>query len=88
VVWLSIARTPLFELAVITVGAVLVLLLMSMPRLRWWERERRARSAAARSAVADHLAARSPVMSATRPGNAGPEDAPPRAASGVSARPR
>jgi UDP-GlcNAc:undecaprenyl-phosphate GlcNAc-1-phosphate transferase len=88
VVWLSIAKTPLFELAVITVGAVLVLLLMSMPRLRWWERGRRARSAAARSAVADHLAARSPVMSATRPGNAGPEDAPPRAASGVSARPR
>jgi UDP-GlcNAc:undecaprenyl-phosphate GlcNAc-1-phosphate transferase len=88
VVWLSIAKTPLFELAVITVGAVLVLLLMSMPRLRWWERGRRARSAAARSAVADHLAARSAVMSATRPGGAGPEDAAPRAPSGVSARPR
>ena len=38
VVWLSIARTPLFVLAVITVVAVLLLLLMSMPRLRWWER--------------------------------------------------
>jgi UDP-GlcNAc:undecaprenyl-phosphate/decaprenyl-phosphate GlcNAc-1-phosphate transferase len=40
VVWLSIARTQLFVLAVATVGAVLVLLLMSMPRLRWWERRR------------------------------------------------
>ncbi len=40
VVWLSIARTPLFALAVITVAAVLMLLLMSMPRLRWWERGR------------------------------------------------
>ena len=88
VVWLSIAKTPLFELAVITVGAVLVLLLMSMPRLRWWERGRRARSAAARSAVADHLAARPAVMSATRPGGAGPEEAAPCAPSGVSARPR
>ena len=38
VVWLSIARTPLFVLAVITAAAVLLLLMMSMPRLRWWER--------------------------------------------------
>jgi UDP-GlcNAc:undecaprenyl-phosphate GlcNAc-1-phosphate transferase len=64
VVWLSIAKTPLAVLAVITVAAVLLLLLMSMPRLRWWERGRRARSAAASSAaassaVADQLAARS-----------------------------
>jgi len=84
VVWLSIAKTPLFALAVITVAAVLMLLLMSMPRLRWWERGRRARSAAAaRSAVADHLAARSAVSGAPRP-----EDAARRATSGVSARPR
>src|SRR5260221_744777 len=62
VVWLSIARTPLFALAVITVAAVLMLLLMSMPRLRWWERGRQARAAATRSAVADHLAARSAVV--------------------------
>jgi UDP-GlcNAc:undecaprenyl-phosphate/decaprenyl-phosphate GlcNAc-1-phosphate transferase len=40
VVWLSIARTPLFVLAVITAAAVLLLLMMSMPRLRWWERAR------------------------------------------------
>ncbi|HLQ56795.1 MAG TPA: MraY family glycosyltransferase [Streptosporangiaceae bacterium] len=41
VVWLSIAKTQLFVLAVATVGAVLMLLLMSMPRLRWWDRSRR-----------------------------------------------
>src|SRR6266536_3621957 len=41
VVWLSIVRTQLFVLAVATVAAVLTLLLMSMPRLRWWERRRR-----------------------------------------------
>jgi len=41
VVWLSIAKTQLFVLAAATVAAVLVLLLMSMPRLRWWERHRR-----------------------------------------------
>ena len=38
VVWLSIANTQLFVLAVATVAAVLTLLLMSMPRLRWWDR--------------------------------------------------
>jgi UDP-GlcNAc:undecaprenyl-phosphate GlcNAc-1-phosphate transferase len=40
VVWLSIARTPLYILAVVTVVSVLALLLMSMPRFRWWERRR------------------------------------------------
>src|SRR5215813_7136486 len=34
VVWLSIVRTPLFVLVIITVGAMLLLLLVSMPRLR------------------------------------------------------
>ena len=38
VVWLSVAKTQLFVFAVATVAAVLVLLLMSMPRLRWWRR--------------------------------------------------
>jgi len=108
VVWLSIAKTPLFALAVITVAAVLMLLLMSMPRLRWWERGRQARAAAARSLVADQLAARSAVAASpaggpggsshrastpAEPSTAGgprvrPEDVAPRAASGVSARPR
>ena len=45
VVGLSITKTPLFVLAVATVAAVLVLLLMSMPRLRWWERGRPAQRA-------------------------------------------
>jgi UDP-GlcNAc:undecaprenyl-phosphate GlcNAc-1-phosphate transferase len=39
VIWLSFAKTQLFVLAVATMGAVLVLLLMSMPRLRWWRRK-------------------------------------------------
>jgi UDP-GlcNAc:undecaprenyl-phosphate/decaprenyl-phosphate GlcNAc-1-phosphate transferase len=38
VVWLSIVRTPLFVLAMVTVGAMLALLLVSMPRLRPWAR--------------------------------------------------
>ena len=38
VVWLSIARTQAFIFAVTTLGAVLLLLLMTMPRLRWWQR--------------------------------------------------
>ena len=38
IVWLSIAKTQLFVFGVTTVAAMLVLLLMSMPRLRWWER--------------------------------------------------
>ena len=38
VVGLSITKTPLFVFAVATAAAVLALLLMSMPRLRWWER--------------------------------------------------
>jgi UDP-GlcNAc:undecaprenyl-phosphate GlcNAc-1-phosphate transferase len=39
VVALSILRTPLLALAGMTLAAVLALLLMSMPRLRWWERK-------------------------------------------------
>jgi UDP-GlcNAc:undecaprenyl-phosphate/decaprenyl-phosphate GlcNAc-1-phosphate transferase len=40
VVGLSIVTTPLIFLAATTLGAVLVLALLSMPRLRWWERKR------------------------------------------------
>jgi UDP-GlcNAc:undecaprenyl-phosphate GlcNAc-1-phosphate transferase len=47
VVWLSIAKTQLFVFAVATLAAVLALLLMSMPRLRWWGR-RGAQAGAAR----------------------------------------
>ncbi len=38
VVLLSIMRTKLYVLGIVTVGGVLVLLLLSMPRLRWWAR--------------------------------------------------
>jgi UDP-GlcNAc:undecaprenyl-phosphate GlcNAc-1-phosphate transferase len=38
VVGLSILKTPLLVLAGTTVAAVLVLVLFSIPRLRWWER--------------------------------------------------
>jgi UDP-GlcNAc:undecaprenyl-phosphate/decaprenyl-phosphate GlcNAc-1-phosphate transferase len=40
VVLLSIMRTKLYVLGIVTVGGVLVLLLLSMPRLRWWARPR------------------------------------------------
>jgi UDP-GlcNAc:undecaprenyl-phosphate GlcNAc-1-phosphate transferase len=35
---LSIVRTPLVVLAAVTAGGMLALLLMSIPRLRWWAR--------------------------------------------------
>jgi UDP-GlcNAc:undecaprenyl-phosphate GlcNAc-1-phosphate transferase len=54
IVWLSIARTRLFVLAVTTLAAVLVLLLMSMPRLRPWDRGRSRARAAARSRAGSH----------------------------------
>jgi hypothetical protein len=51
VVWLSVEKTvqprnaghhgePIFVFVLITVAAVAALLLMSMPRLRWWQRTR------------------------------------------------
>ena len=52
IVWLSIAKTPLSLLAVTTLAAMLALLMMSMPRLRWWKRGRRARPATAGPAPA------------------------------------
>jgi len=61
VVWLSIAKTQLFVLAAATVAAVLVLLLMSMPRLRWWERHRRPGAGA-------HQASSQPAAAESRPG--------------------
>jgi UDP-GlcNAc:undecaprenyl-phosphate GlcNAc-1-phosphate transferase len=41
VVTLSILGRPSWVFGAITVGAVLLLLLMSMPRLRWWGRQQR-----------------------------------------------
>jgi UDP-GlcNAc:undecaprenyl-phosphate/decaprenyl-phosphate GlcNAc-1-phosphate transferase len=47
VIWFSTVRTPLFVFGVITLGAIVALLLMSMPRLRWWKRAARAGALAA-----------------------------------------
>jgi UDP-GlcNAc:undecaprenyl-phosphate/decaprenyl-phosphate GlcNAc-1-phosphate transferase len=72
VVWLSIAKTPLIALAMTTLAAMLVLLMMSMPRLRWWERSRRAAAVVAGPVVAGPGVA-GPVMAGagmTRPGPA------------------
>jgi UDP-GlcNAc:undecaprenyl-phosphate/decaprenyl-phosphate GlcNAc-1-phosphate transferase len=75
IVWLSIARTRLYVLAVTTLAAVLVLLLMSMPRLRWWDRGRRSRAAArsgeVRSGVGSHELVGA-VPGAARHGAGGP----------------
>jgi UDP-GlcNAc:undecaprenyl-phosphate GlcNAc-1-phosphate transferase len=38
VIWLSIVRTPLVVLAIVTVAAIVALLLVTMPRLRPWSR--------------------------------------------------
>jgi UDP-GlcNAc:undecaprenyl-phosphate GlcNAc-1-phosphate transferase len=46
VVLLSIMRTKLLVLGLVTVAGVLVLLLASMPRLRWWNRRGQLRLAA------------------------------------------
>jgi UDP-GlcNAc:undecaprenyl-phosphate/decaprenyl-phosphate GlcNAc-1-phosphate transferase len=65
IVWLSIAKTQLVVLAVTTLLAAGALLLMSMPRLRWWERGRRR----VRAAVAARPATPDPVAPAmARPG--------------------
>jgi UDP-GlcNAc:undecaprenyl-phosphate/decaprenyl-phosphate GlcNAc-1-phosphate transferase len=92
IVWLSIARTPLSLLAVTTLAAMLALLMMSMPRLRWWKRGRRARTpvampaaaAVAAAPVPATLAPAAPVLSAppvvAPPAVAPPAVAPPRPA--------
>jgi UDP-GlcNAc:undecaprenyl-phosphate/decaprenyl-phosphate GlcNAc-1-phosphate transferase len=90
IVWLSIAKTPLSLLAVTTLAAMLALLMMSMPRLRWWKRGRRAQASVARPAAAPAAAApavpapvspasAAPVLSAP-PAVAPPAVAPPRPA--------
>jgi UDP-GlcNAc:undecaprenyl-phosphate GlcNAc-1-phosphate transferase len=70
VVWLSFARTQLFVFAVTTLAAVLVLLMMSMPRLRFWNRRRNGRPG--------RIAAPAPVAVARPPGPAGTSTAMPR----------
>ncbi len=77
VVLLSIMRTRLLILGIVTLGGVLVLLLASMPRLRWWNRQGQLRLAA-------NLAG--PVPSAAGPGAVG-RQAPSAAAPGSASRP-
>ena len=90
IVWLSIARTPLSLLAVTTLAAMLALLMMSMPRLRWWKRGRRARTPVARPAAAAVAAA--PVPATLAPAapvlSAPPVVAPPVVAPPAVAPPR
>jgi UDP-GlcNAc:undecaprenyl-phosphate/decaprenyl-phosphate GlcNAc-1-phosphate transferase len=89
VVWLSIQKTvkagnsnhhgaPIAVFVIITVVAVAVLLFLSMPRLRWWQRARLTAPADAgtagagvASAGAAELGAGSPVLDS--PGLAGPK---------------
>ena len=48
VVLLSIMRTKLYVLGIVTIGGILVLLLLSMPRLRWWVKPEPGRRSAVR----------------------------------------
>ena len=80
IVWLSIARTPVFVFAVTTFVAIVALMFMSMPRLRWWQRSRR-RSRAAAASVATQS------ISMARPEPAGGNGSAHRAAGNGSARP-
>src|SRR5215475_1288010 len=90
VVWLSIAQTPLFVLVIVTVGAMLALLFVSMPRLRPWARPAAAHPAtgeggapsAAASPAGAH--ARRPAAHAPAPD---PGPAPPGPAHRPPARP-
>jgi hypothetical protein len=71
-------------LAVTTLAAVLVLLLMSMPRLRPWDRSRRHARAAARSGAGAHGLAGA-VPGAARHGAGGPVPAAARHGAGSNA---
>jgi UDP-GlcNAc:undecaprenyl-phosphate/decaprenyl-phosphate GlcNAc-1-phosphate transferase len=89
VVWLSLEKTqeagaanhhghPFVWFVLITIGALAVLLLMSLPRLRWWQRQARAPladqpAAAAPEAVA---AVAEPVLASAAARGHGPLPAP------------
>ena len=100
VVWLSITKTPLAVLAVTTVAAVLVLLMLSLPRLRWWERGRRAAAVPAGPPAAPQRPAAPPseppspqippvgVAAQPSPANGRPRDSNARTPSGLPAGPR
>jgi UDP-GlcNAc:undecaprenyl-phosphate GlcNAc-1-phosphate transferase len=75
VVWFSTVKMPLFVFAVITLAAVLALLVMSMPRLRWWRRGRAPRPVMPGGPVGpvNPAAARTPVAAAVRPAGTAPD---------------
>jgi UDP-GlcNAc:undecaprenyl-phosphate GlcNAc-1-phosphate transferase len=83
VVGLSILTAPLLVLAGITLAAVLVLVLLSIPRLRWWER--RKLGAAARPVPV--VVSPAPVVVSPVPVVAGPVVAGPVVAGPVVAGP-
>ena len=76
VILLSIVRTPLYVLAIVTVVAVLALLLVTMPRLRPWSR-----------ATAGYGAAggRGPRPASPAPASPAPASAGPASAAGTAA---
>jgi UDP-GlcNAc:undecaprenyl-phosphate/decaprenyl-phosphate GlcNAc-1-phosphate transferase len=94
VVWLSVEKTvqprnaghhgePIVVFVLITVAAVAALLLMSMPRLRWWQR---ARVASEDAGAAAGLAAAAAGAGRPVPGLAAEPQLAGVAAAGVSAR--
>jgi UDP-GlcNAc:undecaprenyl-phosphate GlcNAc-1-phosphate transferase len=95
VVWLSIAQTPLFVLVIVTVGAMLALLFVSMPRLRPWARAAAQPAAGpgaageggAPSATASPTGAHARRPAARAPARPDPTPAPPAPAYRPPARP-
>jgi UDP-GlcNAc:undecaprenyl-phosphate/decaprenyl-phosphate GlcNAc-1-phosphate transferase len=86
VVWLSIVRTPLFVLASVTVGGILALLLVSMPRFRPWARPS-AGMPAARAPSPETPAVAAPAVGAPAAGQAAaPSRAAPPAAPATGSR--
>jgi UDP-GlcNAc:undecaprenyl-phosphate GlcNAc-1-phosphate transferase len=91
VIWLSIVRTPLFVLAIVTVAAIVSLLLVTMPRLRPWSRVTAAngagRAAPVPVPVAVETAGERVVMPAAPAGATWPtSEAPPVADEAATAR--
>jgi hypothetical protein len=72
VVWLSVAETPVWILAGVTLIAVLALLLMSMPRFRFWNRARSPGRAARRGSPPPAPASPPPAAAASVTGEARP----------------
>jgi UDP-GlcNAc:undecaprenyl-phosphate/decaprenyl-phosphate GlcNAc-1-phosphate transferase len=64
VIWLSIVRTPLFVLAIVTVAAIVALLLVTMPRLRPWSRVTAADGAANGTGRSAPVPVPAPVLAA------------------------